>query len=129
MPRPKTPTELLRISGGLQRAAKNRSISEPIPVASIGSAPKEKPTSFDLVWDELVAMVPPRVLGCSDRVWLEMTCNLLIEYRTNPQEMVAAKMRLLQNCLVKLGLNPSDRANLATIPSEEKVDVTDQYFD
>ena len=127
MPRPKKPSHLIEIAGGFAKHPERRRPGEPTPSSAIGSAPEKRSTDFAAVWDEVVSIVPPGVLGNSDRIWLEITCNLLIQYRREPEQMVAARVRLLQNCLVKLGLNPSDRANLCVI-DEQRDPIEDKYF-
>ena len=129
MGRPNKPTYLKEIAGAYTKNPSRRNHHEPIPREGIGKCPESLPTDFSLVWDELVQCVCPGVLGNSDRLWLELTTTSLIKYRTAPNGFSAADFRNLQSCLVKLGLNPADRARLSTIPEEEQRTVEDAYFD
>ena len=79
------------------------------------------------MWDELVSQIPPGVLFCSDRVWLEITTRLLCEYRRCTQDFSSAKINQLQKALSHLGMSPVDRARI-TADEEEKVSKEDAYF-
>ena len=127
MPAPRKPTALLEVSGAYKRNPARRRIGEPIPSGGIGNAPAGRSEAFVRAWDELVVSCCPGVLGSSDRQWLELTVELLLEFREAPRDMSAAKMRLLQSALVRLGMSPSDRSKV-TVSEVEEEGPADKYF-
>jgi hypothetical protein len=129
MGRPRKPTALLEAAGAFKRNPERRRSGEPTPREGIGPAPEGRPPAFISAWNELVADCCPHVLGNSDRHWLELTAELLCEFRENPREITAARLRLLTSCLTALGMSPSARASLTTIPEPEEVDPVAHYFD
>jgi phage terminase small subunit len=87
----------------------------PQPTKEIGPAPKWFSKELKAIWREMVAAIPPGVVGNSDRILLEITCQL-----TNTMRIGIAtsqEMAQLTSCLGKLGLTPSDRQKMAGPPS------------
>ena len=81
MARPKTPTSILDAKGAYSKNPSRKRSNEPKPRLGIGSAPSptNESVTFVSVWDEVVGMVCPGVLGNSDRIALEALCHLLIQ--------------------------------------------------
>ena len=127
MTRPRKPSKLHEISGYYKAHPERKRTGEPTPREGIGKPPKTFSTDFGTVWDELVDCVCPGVLGNSDRIHLEMTANLLCEFRADPTAMTGAKISLLTQCLGRLGMNPVDRTRLTIQPQTEKL-PEDEYF-
>jgi len=68
-------------------------------------------------WQQIVEIIPARVLAGSDILIIEIAACLLAEFRANPNEMVTARITRLTTELGKLGLSPSDRAGLEVYAS------------
>lgn len=110
MPRPRTPTSLLVLNGGLAHDKKryqNRT-AEPVPAGDLGPAPKHFDKPLKAIWKELVEQVPPGVLTIADRVILELACRLTLKMRT--QEFTSSNAAQLVSCLSRLAMTPADRS-------------------
>jgi hypothetical protein len=120
MGRPRTPTKVLQITGAYKAHPERRRNNEPEPSGQIGEAPEHFATQ-DLrdVWAEFIRITPDGVLTVSDRIHLEVVCQLVIEYRSDPVEFTAAKLTRLESMIGKLGLNPSDRSKVV-VPGKPK---------
>ncbi|HEY2396426.1 MAG TPA: hypothetical protein VGH81_10680 [Rudaea sp.] len=115
MARPKTPTNVLELSGAFRKNPQRRRgrDGEPVPKAGIGPAPAHLSADESAAWDDIVSDSSPGVLGDSDRAYLEITAGLLaLERRVGFENMDCSKLRLLSTMLGKLGLNPSDRSHV-----------------
>lgn len=114
MARPRTPTALHEIRGTgkkhPERMAERR--DEPVPTAGIGPAKGLDPQQAE-AWDEIVSLCPPGVLGNSDRIALEMTVRLLVQFRNDPDEFPASRMGHLISLLSRFGLTPADRSKIS----------------
>ena len=129
MGRPRKPTALLEAAGAFKKNPSRRRTSEPIPREGIGPAPEGRSPAFTAAWDELVDNCCPRVLANSDRLFLEVCAELIVEFREDPRAITAARLRLLTSCLNALGMSPSARASITAIPEPEEVDPVAHYFD
>ena len=123
----KKPTALLEAKGAYKKDPQRRKKGEPSPRMGIGKAPYMPSCDFTAVWDEIVDNVCPGVLGNSDRIHLEMTVNLLCEYRQNPSEMSSAKFTNLMRGLGSIGMNPIDRSRIVA-EQDEQQSKEDSYF-
>lgn len=63
-------------------------------------------------WRELEALALPGVLTASERIIMEITANLLADYRIRPTFCEISKINLLVGNLAKLGMSPADRQKL-----------------
>jgi hypothetical protein len=124
----KRPTYMNVISGTYIKNPQRRAKGEPTPKGGIGKYPTEQNTVLPLVWDELVSVVCPGVLGDADRIWLERTCKLQAQSRRQGAEFSAAKEILLQSYLAKLGLTPCDRNRITAAPGDTR-EPGDEYFE
>jgi hypothetical protein len=127
MARPPKPTAMHEASGAYKKNPNRKRNGEAKPRMGIGQAPVSRATDFSDVWDEIVSAVPPGVLGNTDRLHLEITCNLVCEYRRNPEEFPGYKMSEMNKMLGKLGMNPIDRIRI-TVPEQEEKSKEDEYF-
>ena len=130
MARPKTPTSILDAKGAYKKNPSRKQSGEPKPRMGIGSAPTVTNASveFASVWDEVVGMVCPGVLGNSDRIALEAMCHLLIQFRLDPLDFPATKLSRLEALLGKFGMTPADRAKIKISDDDEPEKPEDQYF-
>ena len=124
---PRKPSHLHEINDTYKKHPERRRTGEPTPRTGVGEAPESFSCDFETVWNEIVDCVCPGVLGCSDRIHLEITVRLLYEYRRDPENILGVKMKLLQNCLGLMGMNPSDRTRLTMLP-QDQVTPKDKYF-
>lgn len=126
MGRPRTPSNILDITGAYRKNPQRRHTGEPAPPNGIGSAPDSLPTDSKACWDELASNACPGTLGNSDRLWLERAACLLAKSRNKPDEFTSSNETALQAYLCKLGMNPADRSRLRVSPN--KPDPDDEYF-
>jgi hypothetical protein len=70
-------------------------------------------------WFEVSSLAPRGVLKGADRLILEVTSNLLAEYRTAPTEFAVGKYTHMVGCLARLGMSPADRQKLGTEKAAE----------
>jgi phage terminase small subunit len=118
MPRPRTPTNLLILNGGLAHDKKryaNRT-TEPVPSGDIGPAPKHLSPAQKAIWKELLKQVPDGVLTNADRIIFELACRLTHKMRT--EEFTSSNAAQLVSCLSRLGLSPADRSKVQVDPSK-----------
>jgi len=127
MPRPPKPTPLLEI-GGTYRKDRHGKRNEPTPKAGIGPYPSNLPVAPADIWDELVNTIVPGVLGDTDRAYLSIICELLSQFRRDPEGISGAKLSQLTMMLGKLGMNPVDRMKIQAPKQEEKENPEDEFF-
>jgi len=121
------PTAIHEATGANKKNPNRARKNEAKPRMGIGTVPKSRPTEFAEIWDEIVDSVVPGVLGNCDRAHLEMTCNMLGEYREDPRAMSSAKIALLNKMMGQIGLNPIDRIRIS-VPEQEQKSKEDEYF-
>ncbi|WP_303288237.1 hypothetical protein [Marinobacter sp. SS8-8] len=116
MPRPRKPAKIQEISAWKKNPQRRREEFE--PVDDVGKAPQWLAVEYE-IWEELVAMLPPGILGSSDRVALEALCKLIFKMRHDFDNMSAAQLGRLENLLGKFGLTPADRSRVMVRGSEK----------
>ena len=121
------PTAIKEASGAYKKNPSRRKKGEPQPLRGIGKAAESRNVEYSAVWDELVNDIPPGVLFCSDRVWLEIAVTLLCEFRQMGSEFSGAKLNQLQKALSHLGMSPVDRTRIVAEQAEES-SKEDEYF-
>jgi hypothetical protein len=118
MPRRRTPTRILEMTGALAHDRKryaNRT-AEPVPAGELGEAPEPFDKNLKLIWNEMVAQVPEGVLTNADRVILELAVRLTAKMRKG--ELTAAVAAQLVSCLSRLAMTPSDRSKVQVTPDK-----------
>jgi hypothetical protein len=120
MARPRKPTNVLELKGAFKKDPQRKRPSEPVPTGGIGPAPSALPAKLRVIWDEVVAICPPGVLGNSDRIALEALVRLLNEFRTDYAEFSGARMSQLVSLMGRFGLTPSDRSKIVVPKGKEK---------
>ena len=119
MSKPRTATAILEARGAFKNHPERKRQQEPKPAAEFPEIPPEHLTNEQkATWQQIVDIVPARVLANSDILIVEIAACLLAEYRANPNEMVTARITRLTCELGKLGLSPSDRAGLEVYKPE-----------
>lgn len=112
MARPRKPTNVIELKGGFKKNPQRKRPDEPVPTAGIGPAPAALKPAHKAIWDEIVAICPPGVLGNSDRIALEALVRLLHDFRTNFDEFPGSRMSQLVSLMGRFGLTPSDRSKV-----------------
>ena len=123
MARPRKPVEALKLAG-TYRKDRHAGRGAFDPEGEIGSYPEQFSTDPAEIWDEIVNLCPPGVLGDADRLHLEILCRLVAELREDISAFNAAKLSQLNLMLGKLGLNPVDRQKLHCEPPEEPEEIS-----
>ena len=112
MARPRKPTNVLQMKGAFKKNPGRKRASEPVPTGGIGPAPEALSKRQRTIWDEIVAICPPGVLGNTDRIALEALVRLLEEFRHNYVEFPGSRMSQLVSLMGRFGLTPSDRSKI-----------------
>jgi len=118
MPRFRKGDEALKATG-TARADRLRGPT-PTPSGLIGDAPSHLPPNVAEVWNELVAICPPRVLTSADRPHVEITARLLADIRAGQYKL--SSFRVLDTLLGRMGLNPQARGTVTAAPEAEPED-------
>lgn len=116
---PRKPTHLKQVQGTASQHPERINHNEPVPARGIGEAPQTLMEHEREIWDEVVGMSYPGVLGEADRMALEMMCRLIAEMRLNFEGMTAAKITQLSQLLGRFGMTPSDRTKIV-VPKQGK---------
>lgn len=118
MPKPRKPTHLLELCGAFKHdpARGEARANEPVPTGALGEPPSCLNKSQCAIWFELAAQVPPGVLTNADRFTVELTVRLIAKMRRGTA--MASDTALLQNCLGRMGLTPSDRSKVSVVPTD-----------
>ena len=122
MAAPRKSSKVLKLNGAYDKNPNRENHNEP---DGNGAFPKNPPESFNELekqyWHELVAMVPAGVLTGSDGLAIELLTKLVYEFRTNYEEMPAARLTRMSAEMGRLGLTPADRTKLSVEkPKENK---------
>lgn len=118
------PVELAKLKGAHKKNPQRYKKEPPKSAHPLGESPKHIRGKSKDSWDELCKYCLKGVLTGADRFILEISSNLLAEYRSDPQEFSAAKLEKLIGCLARLGMTPADRQKLGV---EKKAE--DESFD
>lgn len=117
---PRKPTHLKQVQGTDKQHPERLNHNEPVPTRGIGEASGQLNEYERKIWDEVVGISYPGVLGEADRVALEMMCRLIAEMRLDFVEMTAAKITQLSQLLGRFGMTPSDRTKIVVPKAEKK---------
>ena len=90
----------------------------PEPENGIGSAPKHLDPEVQVIWDEVVELIPKGVAGDSDRLSLELLCRVLFEIRTT-EKFIASHYQQFISLASRFGLTPADRQRVK-VPEKPK---------
>ena len=119
MGRHRKPIELARLSGADKKNPQRYGGEVPKADQSFGDYLAIRSTDPAECWREISEQCIPGVLTMADRIILEITSNLLAEYRRDPEGFAIGKYRHLVGCFGRLGMSPSDRTKLGvTKPSD-----------
>lgn len=119
MGRPRKPTAVLELTGAFEKDPQRRRPNEPKPTGPLGDPPVDFDDDLRALWDDLVRIVPARVLTLADRWFVELTVRTMRDVKKGCA--LAADRNLLLSCLSRMGLSPADRSKIA-VPKEKELD-------
>lgn len=125
MARHKQPAEVAKFKGADRKNPQRYRDEAAKGEGEVGDAPIHLQGPARLAWKELCAQSLKGVLTGSDRIILEVTANLLAEYRANPTEFAVGKYTHLIGNLARLGLTPSDRQKFGLEKPKERDEFED----
>ena len=120
MPRHPKPFEIVKLEGRERenpRRYKSRAVA-PKSDTDIGECPARLNPEVRAVWQEITQSIPAGVLTATERIALEILCELVAEHRADPRAFQAAKHAQLVSLLGRFGLTPADRVRL--VPAKEQ---------
>lgn len=106
------PTNVLELSGALDKNPQRRRPNEPKPNAVLGEPPAHLSDAEAGCWREIEHHAPPGVFGDSDRFSVEMAAVLLNNFRTDGTSMKAAMLTRLATLLQQFGMTPASRSTV-----------------
>lgn len=131
MSRPRTPTNLLELSGAFDKNPQRRR-RDPKSSGPVGAAPVSLNEVERAIWNELRRQAPDKVLTAADRCLLEIVCRLMARFRlagtTIPGTdriflpLSNGELNALMQGIAKLGFTPVDRAKISVGSGKEQED-------
>ena len=120
MPRPRKPTKLLAIQGGLRTTRHRDRADEPEVIEPLGGPPEAWPVAAKLMWAELSNYVPAGVARKADRVMFEVLLRLVAKMREGPEAMTPALAAQIRTACACFGMSPADRSRVSAsrLPEE-----------
>lgn len=134
MPQPRKPSAVLEASGAFSKNPKRAAArsGEPRPIALLESVPSHLKPAAAACFREILEQAHAGVVSVADSVALEVTAELLAEFRSAPAAFSAAKLTRLMASLSLFGLTPADRSRVAALPrvqpEAEVESVASRYF-
>lgn len=123
--RPRKPSKVLEMQGAFDKNPQRRRTAEPKPRGDLGKAPGHLPPNVAAVWDEIASISPPGVFGDSDRLSVEVACNLIAEMREDPRDFSASRLAQLRGLLGQFGMTPADRSKVIIDNPDDQADPWD----
>lgn len=120
MARHAQPREVAALKGATRRNPQRYRKEPPATDMPLGDAPPHMGDAARACWFEISTYAPRGVLKGADRLMLELTSNLLAEYRQSPTDFAVGKYTHLIGCLARLGMSPADRQKLGTEKPKEE---------
>ena len=120
MGRPRTPTQVLRITG-IERNHPERlrmRQTEPVNDNSIGDPPDNLNKPEKAIWSRIVAESIAGVLGQADRIAVELACKLYV--RVDGGTATGVDYNQLIKLLSQFGMTPADRSKISISKPEGK---------
>jgi hypothetical protein len=123
----KKPMEIRKLHGTDQTNKHRNNENIPEPSSGIGPGAKYLSNGEREIWDEIVSISCPGVLGNTDRISLEIMCRLLYRFRFGDHDKDAvlvnlngAELSQLSSLLGRFGMTPVDRMKLSVPKSKPK---------
>jgi phage terminase small subunit len=143
MTRPRTPTNVLELSGAFDKNPQRRR-RDPKAAGPLGSAPVHLDEQERQLWNEFRRKAPEKVLTAADRFVLEILCRLMARQRypgtvcpCDPKTpcpickgtcyvgrvpLSNGELNALMQGIAKLGFTPVDRAKISVGSGKEQDD-------
>jgi phage terminase small subunit len=143
MTRPRTPTNVLELSGAFDKNPQRRR-RDPKSAGPLGSAPVELDEQERQLWNEFRRKAPEKVLTAADRFLLEILCRLMARQRfpgkscgcngkgvcptcngtgfVGRAPLSNGELTALMQGISKLGFTPVDRAKISVGSGKEQDD-------
>ena len=114
--RPPQPLEIARLKGAVKHNPQRyRNVPEGSSLPA-GEPPASMRQGAKVIWFELLGWTPNGCATASERVYLELAANLMLEYRNDPFVFPAAKIAQLQAAIKELGMGSIARRKIS-VPS------------
>ena len=123
MARPRTPTNVAKITGQHDKKPKRYGARSDPPVNPLGPAPADLSEEARTAWNEFAGEMP--WLGASDRHIVKIAA--LLTERTRQPDCPLGFFAQLRLCLSSMGGTPVDRSRV-TWDDDEKDDPAAEYF-
>ena len=120
MARHKQPLELATLKGAVAKDPQHYRREVPKSELPLGEAPAHMSKEAAVCWREVSGCAIPGVLTNADRHILEITSNLLAEYRKAPGAFPIGKYAPLIGGFARLGMSPSDRQKVGVEKPKEE---------
>ena len=118
--RPPQPLEVARLKGAVKHNPQRyRDVPEGSPLPA-GEPPAGMRQGAKVIWFELLGWTPNGCATASERVYLELAANLMLEYRNDPFIFPAAKIAQLQAAIKELGMGAVARRKCAVPATKPK---------
>lgn len=116
MGRPRKPTNVLLISGGLDKNPQRYAdrANEPKDERELGEPPPHLGKSEQAIWREIQQLALPGVLVHADRLIVEVAAQLLSQFRRQGDLMPLPALTRLQSVLGDLGMTPASRSKVSS---------------
>lgn len=132
MPRPRTPTNILRLNGALARNPGRHAdrLNEPVPSGPVGSPPDWMNDAERESWGWIVGRCPPGVLSNADDGILELAAYLRAQVVGRTMMNGGRIWALLRQCYGELGMTPASRSKVqvATVAGPNRFAAIDNEF-
>lgn len=125
MARHAQPREVAELKGLVAHNPQRYTKEPPKCDHELGQAPGHLSAAAQAAWFELATYAPRGVLTGGERLLLEVTANLIAEYREDPRAFAAAKIGHLIGSLARLGMSPADRQKLGMEKPPERNEFED----
>ena len=86
MARHKQPIELAELTGATKKDPQRYRTAIPKSTLALGDPPERMADDPKACWYKIAALTAPGVMTGSDRIILEITANLMAEYRSAPAD-------------------------------------------
>lgn len=116
MARHAQPRELADLKGAVAKNPQNYRRQVPKSEYPLGDAPQHLSDEAKECWREISLCAVVGVLTNADRHILEITSNLLAEYRQEPTAFAIGKYGPLVGGFARLGMSPADRQKVGMVP-------------
>ena len=126
MPRPRKPTNILKLNGADKKnpSRMRGRENEPLNVNPLGDAPDELNATERKYWDRIKHESIDGVLGEADRIAVSIAAKLMAK-AFSEDGVIAAELNQLTKLLGQFGMTPSERSRI-NIPGAKRKNIFDE---